>query len=66
MTEEHKEAVRVAARDEEIKDALKEALKEWLDEKFTTFGKWSFGSLAVLGLGAFVYFILWSQGWHKP
>lgn len=66
MNQPDKEAVAAAARDEDIKAALKEALKEWLDEKFTSFGKWSFGTLAVLLLGAFVYFILWSQGWHKP
>lgn len=51
---------------EPMKSAVKEALKEWLDEKFTTFGKWALGSLAALGLAAFVYFILWAHGWRQP
>lgn len=51
--------------DQETKDALKEALKEWLDEKFATFGKWSFGAIAAAGFGALAYFILWTNGWHR-
>ena len=52
--------------DDPMKTAVKEALKEWLDEKFTTFGKWAAASLAALGLAAFVYFILWAHGWKHP
>lgn len=48
-----------------IKEAFKESMKEWLDAKFTEFGKWSFKTLAVLALAALVTFILWSHGWHK-
>ena len=51
--------------DEELmKKAAKEAIREFLDEKFTVFGRWSFYSLLALGLVAMVYFILLSQGWH--
>lgn len=51
--------------DQEMKDALKEALKEWLDEKFTQFGKWSFGAICAAGFGALAYFILAMNGWHR-
>ena len=50
--------------EETMKKAAKEAIKEFLDEKFTVFGRWSFYSLLALGLVATVYFILLSQGWH--
>lgn len=49
-----------------MKAAVKEALKEWLDAKFTTFGKWSLTSLAALALAALVYFILRANGWQHP
>lgn len=52
-------------RNEAMKDAVKEALKEWLDEKFTTLGKWSLSSLAALALAALVYFILAMNGWRE-
>lgn len=51
--------------DRDTKDALKEALKEWLDDKFASFGKWSFGTLAAVGLASLVYFILLMNGWHR-
>lgn len=51
--------------DEETKAALKQALKEWLDEKFTTFGKWSAGMFGATILVGVVYFLLWVNGWHK-
>ena len=47
------------------KQALKEALKEWLDERFASFGKWSFGTIAAIALAALTYFILQVNGWHK-
>lgn len=49
----------------EMKMAVKEALKEWLDEKFSQFGKWSLAGLGATGLAALVYFILTVQGWHR-
>jgi hypothetical protein len=51
------------SRDEE-KAILKEALKEWLDERFTQFGKWSAGAISALALGALTYFILFMAGWR--
>ncbi len=50
---------------EEMKRITKEALKEWLDEKFTLFGRWTLRSLASMALVALVYFILKSNGWVK-
>lgn len=47
------------------KRVIKEALKEWLDEKFSQFGKWSMAAVAAAGMVALVYFILWANGWHK-
>ncbi|CAB4187543.1 hypothetical protein UFOVP1155_35 [uncultured Caudovirales phage] len=50
---------------EATKDAIKEALHEWLDEKYSMFGKWSFhGILAMLLVGC-VYLFMISNGWHK-
>lgn len=50
---------------EEFKSAIKEALKEWLDDKFTTFGKWSIATLMAAFLAALIYFVLWTGGWSK-
>lgn len=55
-------------KDEEqemMKDAVKQALKEWLDSKFSEFGKWSATAVAAAGLVALVYFILMTNGWHR-
>ena len=53
------------AEQEATKAALKEALHEWLDSKFASFGKWSFGVIAAVALFALTYFILQVNGWHK-
>ncbi len=50
---------------DEQKSILKEALKEWLNEKFSEFGKWSLGALAAAFFYAVVYFILSTEGWKK-
>lgn len=52
--------------EEQTKEALKEALKEWLDEKFATFGKWAFASLAAAALVALIVFMLQMNGWRPP
>lgn len=52
--------------DEAMKAAVKEALKEWLDEKFTTFGKWTLTAVAASALAGIVFFILWASGWRQP
>jgi hypothetical protein len=53
-----------------LKVAVKEALKEWLDEKWTvatsTFGKWALGAIAAAVLAAFLYLVLWANGWRQP
>jgi hypothetical protein len=51
---------------EQTKEALKEALKEWLDEKFATFGKWAFMSVAAALLVALIGFMLQMNGWTPP
>ena len=50
---------------ESDKQLIKEAVDEWLDRKFMAFGKYSAAALMAILLAAFVYFVLWSQGWHK-
>lgn len=47
----------------EHKKAIKEGLQEWLDEKFTEFGKLSMKGILALALAGLVY--LWSvtNGW---
>lgn len=49
----------------EMQEAVKAALREWLDEKYTAFGRWSLHGLAAAGLGGVVYLILISSGWHR-
>lgn len=48
-----------------IKEAMKEAMKEWLNEQFSTFGKWSVAGILSLALTAVMYLFLISQGWRK-
>jgi hypothetical protein len=48
---------------EELKRITKEALKEWMDEKFLSFGKWSFGLFSAAVFMAVVYFVLKINGW---
>lgn len=50
---------------DEQKRLMKEAMTEWLDQKFSEFGRLSFTSLAAAGLVALIYLIFWSQGWHR-
>ncbi len=50
---------------EEIKAAFKAGLKEWLDEKFSDFGKWSLGGLFVSAMAGIIWLFFLSQGWHK-
>jgi hypothetical protein len=50
---------------DEMKRATKEALKEWLDEKYSQFGKWSFGAIVAAVFAALTYFILKMNGWEK-
>lgn len=48
---------------EEQKAIFKEALTEWLEAKYTTFGKWSLAALGAAAIGAIVYALLWI-GWR--
>lgn len=65
MHEQH-EANRRRAEDKAlIKEAVKETLREWLDQKYTTFGKWSFHGVLAMLLAAIAYFIAIQNGWHK-
>lgn len=50
---------------EELKAALKQGLKEWLDEKFSDFGKWSAMGIGAAALALLAYFVMALNGWHK-
>lgn len=52
--------------DNQVKTALKEALKEWLDDKFTTFGKFSAAAVGAAVLAGLILFALTIQGWRAP
>jgi hypothetical protein len=43
---------------EEQKEIVKEAFKEWLDEKASEFGKWTFKFLATAAFGALLYYLV--------
>ena len=47
------------------KEILKEALKEWLNDRFSEFGRFSLGAFITALLGFSVYAILILNGWHK-
>jgi len=48
-----------------LKDALREGAKEWLNEKMTELGWWTFRGIGAAGLFALFYFILHVNGWKK-
>lgn len=51
--------------EDKVKEALKEALKEWMDDKYATFGKWTFRTLAGIALSALVYGLLALNGFSR-
>jgi hypothetical protein len=48
---------------EEQKQAIKEGLQEWLNDKFSEFGKFSLRGIFALMLVGLVYLWATSQGW---
>lgn len=49
----------------DAKRIIKEAIDEWLDKKFSEFGKWSaYGLLAAI-VAVALYMTLVMNGWHK-
>lgn len=42
---------------EEQKAIVKEAIREWLDEKYTAFGKWTLHGLLAACIGALAYWL---------
>ena len=51
--------------EQQAKAALKEALKEWMDDKFASFGKWTFMAVGTFFFGLVVYALLALNGWHR-
>ena len=52
-------------KEAEAKRVFKEALNEWLDHKFTEFGKWTLRGLLIALFGALVTIVMFTQGYHK-
>lgn len=48
------------------KEAHKEMINEWLEEKFSQFGKWSAAAFGAMIAAAVLYFTLWAHGWKHP
>ena len=48
-----------------MKEVVKETLREWLDEKFTQFGKWSFYGFVAMFLAGIVWVFMIQSGWHR-
>ncbi len=63
MAHEHER--RTDLNQAEVKAAMKAAIKEWLDEKFSEFGRWSMGAMFAAALAALTIFILRMNGWQK-
>lgn len=60
-----KEIADKLAQDIETKRLFKEALSEWLDHKYSDFGRWSLMGLLAAGFAAMIVFIFWTQGYHR-
>ena len=43
---------------EEQKEIVKEAIREWLDEKYSSFGKWTLHGVLASVLGAVAYYLV--------
>lgn len=42
---------------EEQKEIVKEAIREWLDERYSEFGKWTLHGLLAASLAALAYYL---------
>lgn len=50
---------------EERKAVFKSAMSEWLSERFSEFGWFSFKIMAVAAFAVVMYLWLYINGWHK-
>lgn len=51
---------------DEQKAIFKEAIQDWLDDKYATFGRWSFNGVLAAAIGALAYFLALKSGWIPP
>lgn len=51
--------------DPQMKEIVKEAIKEWMDERFSAFGKWTIATAGVVLFGWAIYGLLLLNGWHR-
>jgi hypothetical protein len=47
---------------EEQKEIVKEAIHEWLEDKYSAFGKWTLHGILASALGAVVYYLAMHGG----
>lgn len=50
----------------DVKKVMKETLKEWLDEQFSTFGKWALRGILAMAFTVLVYLVFVKTGWTPP
>ena len=49
---------------DEQKEIVKEAISEWLNDKYSEFGKWTLHGLIATAFGTLAYFLA-AHGWFK-
>lgn len=61
-----KQAVKEALdeRDDQQREIMKEAINEWLNARFTEFGKWTFRGLIALAVAGIAYITAVRYGIH--
>ena len=53
--------------EDNMKKIMKSAIKEWMDDRYTAFGKWTLRAIGVASLGVLAWLIIEMNGapWSK-
>lgn len=62
MTNKTGDEMKYPIDNEEFKELVREAIHEWLEERWSEFGKWTARGLLAALLAAIVTIILWAKG----